>query len=151
MHEKIEFELRAFPVLARKAVQRQLIDAQPGTLLGNLSHADHAIPMAFYARQPLTLSPSAISVHDDGDVPRQFLPWNLQNGSRILGSWRIHLLRPNKLALEPSDNHSLESTRDRTTATASLMGTEARRSSRKRVRASAQVNPEDRLPPTVSL
>ena len=74
VHQEIELVLRPLPVLARQAIERELLDAQPGAFLGDAADAGHAAAMPFDPRQPLPLRPAAVAVHDDGDVPRHALP-----------------------------------------------------------------------------
>ena len=70
MHQKIDLGLRPLPVFARQAVERELLDPEPSTLLGRAAHAGHAAAMAFDARQTLPLRPPPVAIHDDGNVPR---------------------------------------------------------------------------------
>ena len=50
VHQEIDFLLRAFPIFARKAVERQLLDAQPRTFLGDLPNRIHSATMPLDAR-----------------------------------------------------------------------------------------------------
>ena len=70
MHQELEFQLRPLPVLARQAVQRELLDVEPSALFGGAANAGHAAAMALDARQALPLSPAPVAVHDGRDVPR---------------------------------------------------------------------------------
>ena len=53
VHEKLELALRPLPIFARQAVERQLLDIQPGTFLGRAAHAGHAAAVPLNARQTL--------------------------------------------------------------------------------------------------
>ena len=68
LHEKFEFVGRTPPVLARQAIERELLDAQPGAVLGDPAHAVHAAPMPFDPRQPALNGPAAVAIHDDGNM-----------------------------------------------------------------------------------
>lgn len=70
-HQKIQFGWRSFPVLAGKAVQRELFKAQAGRLFNNSSYRTDSAAMPFDSGEALRLRPASIAVHDDRDVTRQ--------------------------------------------------------------------------------
>src|SRR5690606_12049206 len=72
VHEKVEFMLRAFPVFARKTVERKLADVQACGLFGGSTNRSDAMTVTFDARQPLALRPTTVAIHDNGDVARAF-------------------------------------------------------------------------------
>ena len=90
LQEEIEFLGRPLPVLAGEAIERDLLDAQPGTFLGHAADAGHAAAMSFDPRQAPPAGPTPVAVHDDGDVPRQPLPREVgQFGGYIGGSRHV--------------------------------------------------------------
>ena len=70
VHQEVDSRLRPLPVLARQAIERELLDLQPGALLGRAADGGDAAAVAGDARQILPLGPAAVAVHDDRDVPR---------------------------------------------------------------------------------
>ena len=64
---------RSLPVLGAQAIKRQVGDAEAATFLNDRANAVHAAAMALLPRHAALLCPAAVAVHDDGDVPRQFL------------------------------------------------------------------------------
>ena len=93
VHQEIELALRPLPVLARQAIQRELLDAQPGALLGRAAHAGHAAAVPLDPRQALPLRPAAVAVHDDGDVPGPRFERHVQQLRRR----RSSMVRPRRL------------------------------------------------------
>ena len=81
VHQEIDLTLRPLPVFARQTIERQLLDSQPGAFLGGAPHALDAAAMPFDPRQSLSLSPSAVAIHDDRDMPRQLCSNCRQRGS----------------------------------------------------------------------
>ena len=70
VHQEVDLRLRPLPVLARQAVERELLDLEPGTLFGGAADRVDAAAMPGDARQILPRGPAAVAVHDDRDVPR---------------------------------------------------------------------------------
>ncbi len=59
----------ALPVLGGEAVEGQLLEVEPAAFLDDGSDAPDAGPVAEDPRESLGFGPSAVAVHDDGDVP----------------------------------------------------------------------------------
>ena len=70
-HQEGELGLRAPPVLAREAIERELLDAEADALLGRPADTRHAAAVPLDARQAAVPCPTAVAVHDDGDMPRR--------------------------------------------------------------------------------
>src|SRR5439155_22638550 len=79
-HQEIEFRLRPLPVLGTEAVERELPDAEAAAFFDRRANAFYAAAVTFVSWQAALLRPSAVAVHDDGDVPRQ--PVRVQAGGR---------------------------------------------------------------------
>ena len=63
--------LRPLPVLGAEAVEGELVEAESAALLDGGPDALDAAGVALDALQAALPGPTAVSVHDDGDVPRQ--------------------------------------------------------------------------------
>ena len=87
VHQEVDLGLRPLPVLARQAIQRELLDLEPGAFLGRAADRIDAALVAGDARQILPLGPAAVAVHDDRDVPRPALGRDV----RAIGDDRLSL------------------------------------------------------------
>ena len=70
LHEEGNFVGGPLPVLAGQAVERELLDAQPGAFLGHPADDVGPAAMPLDPRQASPPRPAAVAVHDDGDMPR---------------------------------------------------------------------------------
>ena len=70
MHQEGEFRRGPPPVLAREAVERELLDASLDAVLRDTPHAGHAPAMPLDPRQAALLRPATVAIHNDGDMPR---------------------------------------------------------------------------------
>ena len=69
-HQRRHFGDRTLPVLDRKRVERQHLDAEPRRAFDDVAHRLDAGAMSFDARQVALRRPAAVAVHDDRDVLR---------------------------------------------------------------------------------
>src|SRR5262245_17918240 len=87
-HERTDLARRPLPVLDRERVKRQDADTQARSRFDRITHRVDAGAMTFDAWQVTLRSPSAVAVHDDGDVSRKAVELDLA-GQRLVGmSWR---------------------------------------------------------------
>ena len=70
-HQRGDLGVGPLPVLDGERVERQHRDAEPRRGLDRIAHGLDAGAVAFDARQMAGRGPSAVAVHDDGDVARQ--------------------------------------------------------------------------------
>ena len=70
-HQSQYLAPRAIPILYGEGIERQYLDAQLTARLHHVPHGRPACAMSLAPIQSLPLCPSPVSVHDDGDVPRQ--------------------------------------------------------------------------------
>ena len=70
-HEGAHFLLRAFPVLAAESEKGKRLDAGASRGFGTALHRGNSSPVTFHARHMTVLRPSAVSIHNDGHVPRE--------------------------------------------------------------------------------
>src|SRR5579871_1847917 len=68
LHEQSHFALGTLPVLAAKGEEGQHTDLAFGAVLDDLAGGVEASPMPRMAHQATGLRPTAVAVHDDGDV-----------------------------------------------------------------------------------
>ena len=73
-HELVDLGLRPRPILRRKAVDRQIRDRKLHGGAHRPPDRLHAHAMTDRARQSTRIRPSAIAVHDDGDVTQRLSP-----------------------------------------------------------------------------
>jgi hypothetical protein len=69
-HQAGHFLRGAFPVFRRERVKREVAHAQLAGGVDDGADRLHAPPVTFEPGQPARLRPTAIAVHDDGDVLR---------------------------------------------------------------------------------
>ena len=86
-HQRVDFGARPLPVLDRKRVQREHLDAEPRRALDDVAHGVDAGAVAFDARQMALRRPAPVAVHDDGDVRRQLVEIDLAR-QRFVGRSR---------------------------------------------------------------
>src|SRR5437660_381730 len=72
-HEELELARRPLPVLDRQAEQRELLEAEPASLLDDRADALDPPAVAHDPGEAPAHGPSAVPVHDDRDVPRELL------------------------------------------------------------------------------
>jgi hypothetical protein len=70
-HERHDLEARPLPVLHRERVERERVELQPRARFDDLAHGRDARAMTLDPRVTALLRPTAVAVHDDGDVPRE--------------------------------------------------------------------------------
>ena len=70
-HEGAHFLLRALPVFAAESEKRQRLDSGASRGFGTAFHRGNSSPVAFDSRHMAVFRPSAVSVHDDGNMPRE--------------------------------------------------------------------------------
>src|SRR5690606_414234 len=75
-HQRGDLGGGTLPVFDGERVQRQYLDAQPGTGFDDLTHGARARPVTFHPRQVTLTGPATVAVHDDGDVCRQAVRLN---------------------------------------------------------------------------
>ena len=83
-HQRADFSGRALPVLDRERVERQHLEAEPRRGFDDVADRVDAGAMPFDARQVPLAGPAAVAVHDDGDVPRQPIEFDLAR-QRLFG------------------------------------------------------------------
>ena len=106
VHEEVELLLRPLPVLAGKAIERELLDAQPGRFLGDAADARDAAAVPLDARQAALPGPTPVAVHDDGDVPRHLFPRHVGQFAGRCSRRAATCSRENGLlAVGPDGNH----------------------------------------------
>ena len=71
VHQRIDLDLGALPVLLAECVEGQRVDAEPPARAHGAAHGLAALAMTEGAEQALLLSPASVAIHDDGDVPGQ--------------------------------------------------------------------------------
>src|SRR5262245_6362937 len=76
-HQRVDFGAGPFPVLDRKRVQRQDVDAEARRRLHDVAHRRDPGPVSLDARQVALRGPASVPVHDDGDVRRQLIEVDL--------------------------------------------------------------------------
>src|SRR6266850_782422 len=86
-HQRVDLGARPLPVLDRKRIKRQHVDAEPRRRLDDVADRVDAGAMPFDARQVPLRCPSSVAVHDDGDVGRQQLEVDLAR-QRLIGRSR---------------------------------------------------------------
>jgi hypothetical protein len=67
-HQEVDLRARTLPVFDRERVERQALDAHARALGRDLAHRADAFAVAEHAPQAARLRPTAVAVHDDGDV-----------------------------------------------------------------------------------
>src|ERR1700742_3410473 len=72
-HQRIHFFFRPVPVLCRKGIDCQVTYTHLRTSVYNLPYAYNTFMMAIYSVMPALLSPTAITIHNDGYMPWQFI------------------------------------------------------------------------------
>ncbi len=70
LHEGVHLVFRAGPVLGRERVERERLYAGPAGGLEEGCQDGDAGPMPGGSREPASLGPAAVAVHDDGYVAR---------------------------------------------------------------------------------
>src|SRR6266403_771559 len=70
-HQGIYFVLWTVPVLDRKSIERQVFDAEFAGGADDDAGGFSASAVALNAGQVFLACPATVSIHDDGDVPRQ--------------------------------------------------------------------------------
>ena len=106
VHQEVDFRLRPLPVFARQAIERELLDLEPGTFFGGAADRIDAALVAGDAGQVLPLGPAAVAVHDDRDVPRAALGRNFQRRRcDVSGHRASHLANDNRLVAFGADGH----------------------------------------------
>ena len=70
MHQSKDLGLGALPILGGECVESEVFDLQIATALDTFAHSFGAFLMTFDAREAARLCPSAIAIHDDGDMAR---------------------------------------------------------------------------------
>jgi len=68
-HQRENFTFGALPVFGRKSVERKILHFQLGTAFHTLARSLCALFVAFDSRQTARPGPSAVTVHNNGDVP----------------------------------------------------------------------------------
>ena len=76
-HQRVDLGARALPVLHRKRVEGQDVDAEPRRRFDDVAHRVDAGAVAFDARQMTLRGPPAVAVHDDGNVGGELLEIDL--------------------------------------------------------------------------
>ena len=79
-HQELELARRPLPVLDREAVERELLEPEPASLLDDGADALDAPAMPHDPGQAPPLGPSAVAVHDDRDVPGKLLGTQAHRG-----------------------------------------------------------------------
>jgi len=69
-HQGIDFVTRPLPVLSRKRIKSQRAETQPGARVNRSADRFDAGTMSGNSRLTAQRCPTAIAVHDDGDVLR---------------------------------------------------------------------------------
>jgi hypothetical protein len=67
-HQRDDFSSGALPVFSGERVKREIFYVQIAATFDAFSNCLGASFVAFYARQSARLRPTAVAVHDDGDV-----------------------------------------------------------------------------------
>ena len=67
-HQSVYFPARSLPVLARKRIQGQVLDADLPRRLDDCAHGVLAPAVSLNPAQPACLGPATVAVHDDRDV-----------------------------------------------------------------------------------
>ena len=109
-HQRVDLGPRAFPVLHRKRVQRQHADAETRRRLDDIPHRIDSGTVSLDPRQVTLRRPTAVAIHDDGDVRGQLLEIHLARHRLIRRSWR----RPRQELVKrhgPSFEANLDNTR----------------------------------------
>ena len=77
LHDAVDLVLRPLPVLGRKGVDRQVVDAEILAVGAKAAEGLRAGLVARRARQGTLLRPAAVAVHNDGNMTRQVVQVNL--------------------------------------------------------------------------
>jgi hypothetical protein len=87
VHQEIDFGLRAAPILEREGVEREARKVKARAGFDDFTGGLHSGAVPGDARQVARLSPTAVAVHDDGDMLRKVLEVNFfqQQGFRLIG------------------------------------------------------------------
>ena len=70
VHQCLNLLRRTIPILRTKRVERQKLHPEMHSLLRDSSHSLHPPHMTSRTRQPLSLGPSAIAIHDNSNMLR---------------------------------------------------------------------------------
>src|SRR5580693_5559400 len=98
-HQHRHLLRRTAPVLRREAIDRKELHAALDRRTDNPAHGLDAAPMALEARQAARLSPTAVAVHDDGDVGRR--PSRTGSGAMMMHEGLGQRRRSSRPALSP--------------------------------------------------
>jgi hypothetical protein len=72
-HQVPHFGFRTTPVLGRERVQRQILEADLAGRTHHFANRGDAPHVSRFARQQAVSRPTAVAIHDDGDVLGQML------------------------------------------------------------------------------